>query len=425
MPPINPFKSIISALRKFSNKNNKNNSSEEEEEEYIEEEENIKEEEILLPNNSNFLFLGTLESGKSTLFKQLKHISNKKSYSQMHYSLKNYILEEIIETMCLFGYEKKEEIEKYVGKEIIIMKDFYEHLLIFSEEKDLDKNDIWDKEFALQLKEFYFTNLNILQYFLCDINNKFCYNIDYYMNDFDRIMKESYTPNFKDYLTCRIKTAGIIDEPILYFNKTFTILDVSGARSERQKWKNIIIKPNYLIYTVSLMDYFRNCWENDFTNRLKDSLDLFENLLKNNYLQFNLLLPEINFILMFTHIDKFVKYLEINTNLPITVQRKEHSYLSNVFNEFKGNEFSLTDIFNFILQKYKDIYFKYRKEEIEYHVVNLLNENEVKTCWHYILTKKGKFISQLLNTHIKQPFNLQTKLFKSLQYNQFIDLYFK
>ncbi|KAL9642004.1 hypothetical protein ABK040_004059 [Willaertia magna] len=234
-----------------------------------------------IPSDSTILLLGTLESGKSTLFKQLRYISNNDSFTQEDISIMPYIHEIIIKTMRLLVVSMKDKIEKYVGKKFIISQDLYNKLLEMSDTTIFEKN-FWNKELGSQIKEFYFENFNILQYILCDINSSYFYNIDFYMNKIDIIINE-LNSNFKDFLICRIKSTGYIEYQIKsYNNKTFTIMDVGGARNERRKWIHSFLYPNYIIYTVSLIDFVKKCYEDDITNRLIESLNLFGQLLSDS-----------------------------------------------------------------------------------------------------------------------------------------------
>ena len=67
--------------------------------------------------------------------------------------------------------------------------------------------------------------------------------------------------------------------------ESFHIFDVGGQREERKKWIQCFNDVTAIIFVVESSGYDCVIRENDETNRLEESLRLFENIWKNHWLR--------------------------------------------------------------------------------------------------------------------------------------------
>jgi len=56
----------------------------------------------------------------------------------------------------------------------------------------------------------------------------------------------------------------------------FNIVDVGGQRSERRKWPSFYEGVTALMFVCSLNEFDQKCYEDDTTNRMIESMDLFD-----------------------------------------------------------------------------------------------------------------------------------------------------
>jgi len=101
----------------------------------------------------------------------------------------------------------------------------------------------------------------------------------YFMENIDRIAADGYIPNKDDVLHVRNRTSGIIQENLTMKGRPFLIVDVGGQRSERRKWANCFDDVTGLIYVASLAAYNQLLFEDESTNRMQESLKIFEETL--------------------------------------------------------------------------------------------------------------------------------------------------
>ncbi|ORY51669.1 G-alpha-domain-containing protein [Rhizoclosmatium globosum] len=100
----------------------------------------------------------------------------------------------------------------------------------------------------------------------------------YFMTDLDRITLKTYVPNEQDILNCRIMTTSISETKISIKSVTVKIYDVGGQRSERKKWAPYFDDVNAIIYLAAISSYDQVCFEDNSTNRILESLNLFSSI---------------------------------------------------------------------------------------------------------------------------------------------------
>ena len=57
-----------------------------------------------------------------------------------------------------------------------------------------------------------------------------------YFNDIDRLMSDNYVATQQDMLLARVRTSGIVTEKYVIDGSSFEMYDVGGQRNERKKW---------------------------------------------------------------------------------------------------------------------------------------------------------------------------------------------
>lgn len=105
------------------------------------------------------------------------------------------------------------------------------------------------------------------------------------MEQIGRIASPDYVPSTDDILRCRVKTLGIVETRFHYkgASSDFTLVDVGGQRTERRKWIHVFEDVTIVLFVVSLSEYDLVCEEDNTTNRLTESLQLFDDTVNNKY----------------------------------------------------------------------------------------------------------------------------------------------
>jgi len=227
------------------------------------------------------LLLGTGESGKSTIAKQMRIIHGggftKEELQRARIIL---IANAIISMKCIVEAAKKMGIE--VREENKERSKFFENLNI--EPLDLkagvlqelkpeyttpeiisDINSLW-KDPGIQETFEKRNNFQIMD------SARYCFD------NLSKFSQKDYVATESDLLYSRERTSGVV-ETLFKINETnFRMVDVGGQRSERNKWIHCFEDVTAIIYCVALNEYDMKLMEDQNVNRMKESLELFGEL---------------------------------------------------------------------------------------------------------------------------------------------------
>jgi GTPase SAR1 family protein len=223
--------------------------------------------------NMKLLLLGTGESGKSAVFKQMKELYGKKFTPAELAEYKNAIHNNITEGMKLLceGTKTLELSDDVVAKaemEAFLSSDLTENSLNVASTmegktvgdlvailwKDPGIQKAWEKRRNLQIVESHRV----------------------FFEEIDRINNPAYAPTFSDVIYSRVRSSGVITEKFDISGQIFELYDVGGQRNERKKWIHIFDNVDGIIFICALIDYDQLCFEDEQTNRMIESLNLFK-----------------------------------------------------------------------------------------------------------------------------------------------------
>lgn len=232
------------------------------------------------------LLLGAGDSGKSTIFKQIKllfqtgfdeeelknyipviHANVYQTIKILHDGSKELAQNELEASKYLLSAENKEIGEKL--SEIGGRLD-YPHLT-----KDLvqDIEALW-KDPAIQET---LLRGNELQVPDC---------AHYFMENLQRFSDVHYIPTKEDVLFARIRTTGVVEiqfSPVGENKKSgevYRLFDVGGQRNERRKWIHLFEGVTAVIFCAAISEYDQTLFEDERKNRMMETKELFEWVLK-------------------------------------------------------------------------------------------------------------------------------------------------
>ncbi|CAF0996526.1 unnamed protein product [Adineta steineri] len=223
------------------------------------------------------LLLGAGESGKSTILKQMKIIhmdgyskEDFEQYREVVYSNTIQSLATIIRAMetlnVQFGSNDRERDAAMVLDKISRMADTepFESELLDAMKK------LWN-DIGVQTC---FTRSN--EYQLND-------SAKYFLDKLEEIGSPQYLPTIQDVLRTRVKTTGIVEINFTFKDLNFRVFDVGGQRSERKKWIHCFEDVTAIIFIVALSEYDQVLVEDETTNRMHESLRLFDSICNNKW----------------------------------------------------------------------------------------------------------------------------------------------
>jgi len=223
------------------------------------------------------LLLGAGESGKSTFVKQMKIIhgdgystDEQKSFISIIHSNLLTSMVEIIKAMSKLNITLHNPSNKAYATEIINLPAPLEHgMMIPLEIGEKIKLLMQDDGFQKCLK-------HAVEYQLSD-------SALYYFQRPDEILNTSYVPTDQDVLQSRVRTTGVVETSFMQGNVTYQLFDVGGQRSERRKWLHCFDDVKAVLFVAALSGYDMTLTEDGTTNRMEESLNLFQAICTNKF----------------------------------------------------------------------------------------------------------------------------------------------
>lgn len=212
------------------------------------------------------LLLGTGESGKSTIAKQLKIIhlngfteKELASFKQVIWNTALEAIKVLIEGAKKFGYRfSSKSVEKKARSMLVVLENLTpDHGQIIRQlwsEKAIKKT--YKRRSELQVPD----------------------SSQYMFNNISRICAPGYLPTTEDVLRARARTTGIVETKFTLGESKFCLVDVGGQRSERKKWLHCFQEVTAVLYCIALNEYDMQLFEDANINRMREALELFENI---------------------------------------------------------------------------------------------------------------------------------------------------
>jgi GTPase SAR1 family protein len=218
------------------------------------------------------LLLGAGESGKSTLFKQLKNMYGK-PYSKAdraHFlpaivsniiSSMQTLVEESDNLSSVFPDCKTADEVNGLKKEIAKIEDD----TVITPELAIKINNLWNDG---GIKTTYERRALFQLLDTCP----------YFFEKAEEIAAAKYVPSMEDVVKCRVRTTGIIETFFGIRGVDFNIIDVGGQRNQRKKWIHSFEEVTGIVFVAALSEYDQVLYEDGSTNRMIEALDLFEHV---------------------------------------------------------------------------------------------------------------------------------------------------
>ncbi|GAA6035170.1 hypothetical protein JCM8097_006401 [Rhodosporidiobolus ruineniae] len=105
----------------------------------------------------------------------------------------------------------------------------------------------------------------------------------YFFDEIKRIGASGYVPSEADLLHARTKTTGISETKFKSGQLSIHMFDVGGQRSERKKWIHCFEAVTSIIFCVALSEYDQVLLEEKGQNRMNESLVLFESVINSRW----------------------------------------------------------------------------------------------------------------------------------------------
>ncbi|KAH9034260.1 G-protein alpha subunit [Lactarius pseudohatsudake] len=224
---------------------------------------------------SAILFLGSGESGKSTIVKRMKLI-HQGGYTPEELAAFRPIIwknllqsaSDIANALAKFDLEPVTATNRANCKRILAYQLATDDPhFFFSPDIAQAIQDLWADEIVLMLM----TN-HSSEFYLMD-------SASYFFEEANRIAASNYIPSMEDTLQARVKTTAITETRFPMGQLSVHIVDVGRQRSGRMKWIYLFESVACIIFCAALSEYDQVLLEKRNLNRMAESLVLFESVI--------------------------------------------------------------------------------------------------------------------------------------------------
>lgn len=239
------------------------------------------------------LLLGAGESGKSTIFRQMKLLFGKKYTEEELLHMVPVVHANIMSTMLTV-------LQNAAPKQIAIgPRDIADKFL-----NTIDEDSVVNEQNAEQLKTLW-ADPGLQEVWAQRSSYQVLDSLEHYMlpENLDRICKVGYVPTEQDILHARVRTSGIVEERYEIDGVNFTMFDVGGQRNERKKWIHAFDGVTAVIFVAALNEYDLVLYEDNRTARVAEAVKLFDEIANSQWFE------KTSIILFLNKVDLFIAKL--------------------------------------------------------------------------------------------------------------------
>jgi GTPase SAR1 family protein len=299
------------------------------------------------------LLLGGGESGKSTIFKQMKIIYGKEFTKAEMTSQIPVIFLNVIQGIKLLANQIK--ILELDDK--VIAKDAYSLVTHLDDSDDITipvgdaiksfwldpaTQEVWANRASFQIIE----------------------SIKYYFDRIDVIKLPDYVPDKDDLLHVRVRTSGIVTERYSIENSEYEMYDVGGQKNERKKWIHCFEAVTAVIFVAAISEYDQKLYEDGSTNRMVDALELFKEICRNHFFKNSAIILFLNKKDLF---EKKILTSNIRDSAP--------------FADFEGKDGDYQSGVDYFVKKFSDLNTTYPERPVYHHVTCATDTSNVRLCF--------------------------------------------
>lgn len=207
------------------------------------------------------LILGAAESGKSTIFKQVK-LKYGVKYSERQ---RKKVIPIIHKNIIHFMKSLSDAAIQLKLSDSVLAKEELQQI------RQLDDSDKLDERIADMMKILW-KDPGIQQ--VWNRRNEFQI-IDstlYFIKKLKTVAMAIYIPDQDDMLFLRVKTTSIVTEKYMIDGTPFEIYDVAGQRTSRKKWIHCFDNVDAIIFVAAISEYDQKIFEDGTTNRMVSKL---------------------------------------------------------------------------------------------------------------------------------------------------------
>ncbi|KAJ7166276.1 heterotrimeric G-protein alpha subunit, GPA3-like protein [Mycena filopes] len=209
------------------------------------------------------LLLGSGESGKSTIVKQMKIIHQGGFEERERVEARTVVYRNVLDCAGTLA-----RVVRRVGEQATVLAQT--HAVLTPALADA----IWHVARAPAVERLVDDHPG--EFYLMD-------SAAYFFSQIHRIASPTYLPSDEDLLRARARSTAIMETRFWMGDLMIHMFDVGGQRSERKKWIHCFESVTSIIFCTALSEYDQVLEEERRVNRMRESLYLFESVINSRW----------------------------------------------------------------------------------------------------------------------------------------------
>ncbi|KAF8508763.1 heterotrimeric G protein alpha subunit 4 [Gautieria morchelliformis] len=272
-------------------------------------EKDLKETKAKLESQVKVLLLGSGDSGKSTILKQMRLIHKVpftpqeiETYRQLVFNNITHGLQIVLEAM--------EDLELKVAEEN------QAHVEMILDAPDLADGDPFPIRYKDPLQALW-KDPGVVRAIERSNEAALPENLPYFFSDLSRLFDPAFQPKEQDIIRSRARTTGITETVFNLRTHNMHMLDVGGQKSERRKWIHCFQEVTSILFLVSLSGYDQCLVEDKDANQMQDAMTIWDSICHSQWFK------HTSIILFLNKDDLFMEKIK-------------HSNIKNTFPDYDG-----------------------------------------------------------------------------------------
>lgn len=233
-------------------------------------EKQLKEAKAKMASQVKVLLLGSGDSGKSTILKQMRLIHKVPFSPQEVESYRQLVFDNITRGLR-YLLDSMEDMDLKVKDENLPYLDLVDGA------RDIRDGEPFPLSFYIPLKSLW-NDPNVQKAWGRGNEAALPENLLYFYSHLDRLFDREYQPTEQDIIRCRARTIGITETTFNLRDHEMLMVDVGGQKSERRKWIHCFQDVTSILFLVSLSGYDQCLVEDKDANQMQDAMTIWDSI---------------------------------------------------------------------------------------------------------------------------------------------------
>ncbi|TFK64229.1 heterotrimeric G-protein alpha subunit, GPA2-like protein [Pluteus cervinus] len=233
-------------------------------------EKQLREAKAKLATQVKVLLLGSGDSGKSTILKQMRVI-HKVPFSQQEIETYRQLTFDNVTRGFKYLLDAMEDMDLKVSEEN------QAHIEMIDNALDLRDGEPFPPSYYEPLKALW-ADPGVQKAWSRGNEAALPENLTYFFSSLDRLFDANYVPNEQDIIHCRARTVGITETTFHLRDHEMLMVDVGGQKSERRKWIHCFQDVTSILFLVSLSGYDQCLVEDKDANQMQDAMTIWDSI---------------------------------------------------------------------------------------------------------------------------------------------------